>query len=244
MNRLPTGIQGFDDLIEGGLPEFSATLLLGSYGTGKSIFGLEYLYNGAKQHGDVGVYVTFEQHPEALRNQAKQMGYDKYDHLVHEGKISVMSIPADKVNHSTEQTILDQIKEKGAKRVVIDSLSALSINAPVYSLAQKELHKDGSMNSQIIQSAINYEDLKKDFVYGFIRKLKESGATSLLISEIEDGTSVDKVSEYVADGVITLKKTSVGEEINRTVHFDKLRFTNIQTAMKEFTIDNGLDVKH
>ena len=225
MNRIETGIKGFDDLVEGGFPEKSAVLLLGTYGTGKSIFGLEYIYNGALNHGDVGVYISFEQTPETLRNQAKQMGYEEFENLENEGKIVQVNIPTDMVDNNTEKVILDTIKEKGAKRVVVDSLSALSINAPVYLLAQKDLYTHYETDKKIIHSAINYDDLKKNFIYGFIRKLRETGATSLLISEIEDGVSVDKVSEYVSDGVVQLNFESMGGDYSRSLLVRKMRLT-------------------
>jgi len=56
-----TGIKGFDELVQGGFPEGSSTLITGSPGTGKSIFGLQYIYNGAVKYKERGLYLTFEQ---------------------------------------------------------------------------------------------------------------------------------------------------------------------------------------
>jgi len=86
MKRIATKIKGFDNLIQGGFPENSSNLILGSYGTGKSIFGLEFIYNRALI-GDKCLYVSFEQDPEALRNQAEQLGKNKFRELEKKGKI-------------------------------------------------------------------------------------------------------------------------------------------------------------
>ena len=67
IKRIETGIIGFDGLIKGGFPIASTVLLTGSPGTGKTIFGLQYLYNGALKFREKGLYVTFEQTEDARR---------------------------------------------------------------------------------------------------------------------------------------------------------------------------------
>ena len=76
VRRIRTGIKGFDKLIQGGFPEASTILLTGSPGTGKTIFGLQFLYNGAARFRDKGLYVTFEQTERALLEQANLFGWN------------------------------------------------------------------------------------------------------------------------------------------------------------------------
>ncbi|HLC65734.1 MAG TPA: ATPase domain-containing protein [Candidatus Nanoarchaeia archaeon] len=76
MKRIKTGIKGFDELVQGGFPEGSSTLITGSPGTGKSIFGLQYIYNGAIKYKERGLYLTFEQRKTDMMNQAVQFGWD------------------------------------------------------------------------------------------------------------------------------------------------------------------------
>ena len=76
MNRTKTGISGFDELIGGGLVEGSTVLVSGRAGTGKTIFGLQFLYNGASKFNEPGVYVTLETRPRDLRLEAKQFGWN------------------------------------------------------------------------------------------------------------------------------------------------------------------------
>ena len=66
MNRIKTGITGFDQLVEGGLPEGRSFLVSGGTGTGKTIFATQFLINGAKM-GEPGVYLTLDERPELIR---------------------------------------------------------------------------------------------------------------------------------------------------------------------------------
>jgi len=61
MERVQTGIKGFDGLIEGGFPKSSAILLSGTPATGKTIFALQYLVNGIEKFNEKGIYITFEE---------------------------------------------------------------------------------------------------------------------------------------------------------------------------------------
>ena len=73
--KIPTRIAGLDDILLGGIPENRTTIISGGPGCGKSIFGIEFLYNGA-QNGHPGIYVTFEERADAVRQNALTMGWD------------------------------------------------------------------------------------------------------------------------------------------------------------------------
>ena len=71
VQKLPTGIEGFDDVCQGGLPIGRSTLISGTSGTGKTVFSLNFLYNGIRQFDEPGIFVTFEESPlDILRNAA------------------------------------------------------------------------------------------------------------------------------------------------------------------------------
>ena len=72
--RVKTGIKGFDELIEGGFPKNSSILVCGGPGCGKTIFASEFIYNGAKKYNEKGMYVSFEQNSDSIKNQARQFG--------------------------------------------------------------------------------------------------------------------------------------------------------------------------
>ncbi|MFO7710227.1 MAG: ATPase domain-containing protein [Candidatus Woesearchaeota archaeon] len=246
MNRIPTRIKGFDELVQGGFPEHSIVLLSGSPGTGKSIFGMEYVYKGALHYGDVSMYVSFEQSPKDLREQAKQLGFSEIERLEQEGTVILSCIPVNDINKDSVYQIITTAREAGAKRLVVDSLSALSINAPVYASSEGMAMQDVVGNNTILSPPIIGDDIKKNFIYRFVSEVKNIPTTALLISEIPENASrlsSDGVSEFAADGVVVLKKNTIGEEVNRTLHLEKMRLTKIGAAMKEFDIGDGFIVQ-
>ena len=71
VQKLPTGIEGFDDVCQGGLPIGRSTLISGTSGTGKTVFSLHFLHNGVANFDEPGIFVTFEESPlDILRNAA------------------------------------------------------------------------------------------------------------------------------------------------------------------------------
>ena len=86
MDRVKTGIPGFDELIEGGIPKGFNVLLVGQPGAGKTIFGLQYLVNGAMQ-GENGLYISLDSPNEMVKSQGRRFGWD-IDKLEREGKSS------------------------------------------------------------------------------------------------------------------------------------------------------------
>lgn len=246
MDRVPTGVKGFDYLIQGGFPKGSAILLSGSPGTGKTIFGLEYIYRGANDFGEKGMFISFEQSPDDIREQSRQMGFENIERLENEGLITFACMTANLVDKHTAMDIFEEIKERKAERVVVDSLSALSINAPVYTMAKDMLMSDVMDHNTVFSPPVIGEDLKKNFIYKFMGDMKKLPVTAVLLSEIPDNSdnlSSDGVSEFVADGVVVVKKNTIGEEVNRTIHIEKMRMTRIGSAMKEFDFGDGMLIR-
>lgn len=218
MDRIPTGITGLDELIEGGLPEGRSFLVSGATGTGKSIFCTQFIYNGAAMYKQPGVYVTLDERPNLLREDMLTFGWDirkfEDDNLIEmvDGSIAKIGLPSDESFSMPTGFDLDKLlleimrttRRIGAKRVVIDSLPALGIN---YESANE------------VRKAI----LKVSYM------LERTGVTALLVSEMEEGSnkfSKYGVEEFVVDGVFALHYLGVGGQSNRTMHIRKLRATH------------------
>lgn len=209
MDKIKTGINGFDSLVQGGFPKGKNILLSGTPGTGKTIFALQYLYNGAVKFDEKGLYVTFEEKIEDLKNQAKQFGWD-FDKLEEERKVKIIHIPSSDLSKNTVNDIIRIAQNSDVNRLVIDSLSTLSINTPVVSTNVSDLG----------------EFTIKRFIYSFIDHLKVlKNITTLLISQniSEDFLSSDKVSEFLCDGVIHITYESIGGEYSRSLGVRKMR---------------------
>lgn len=222
MARVPTGIFGLDNLIEGGFPQGRTILVSGSCGTGKSIFAMQYLYKGAEM-GEPGVFVTLDEQPEHLREDMARFGWDLAK-MEAQNKLAIVDASAAKIGFPSEEKfalpqigldvdrlllkIMQVVDQIGAKRVVIDSIAGLG------------LHLDGETEIRKTILKINY-------------MLARSKVTTIITSEVPEQTfgagpmlfSKYGVEEYTADGVIVLHYLGVGTESNRSMFIRKMRST-------------------
>ena len=225
--RTATGIPGFDELVQGGFPAGSSTLICGGPGCGKTIFCMEYLLRGARDFNEKGLYVTLEQTSEALKQQFKQFGWD-IEELEKTGKIKILSISIKDLNKNTINDIQTLVKKEGIKRLVIDSLSTLVINAPIYTTPSEMAVEDVVGQNVVFSPAIIGDYLVKKFVYGFIERLRDMNTTNLLISEASEKgefISRDGLSEFVCDGVVIISFESMGGNYSRSLIVRKMRAT-------------------
>lgn len=207
LERIKTHIKGFDELIQNGFPNESNILITGTPGTGKTIFSLQYLYNGATQEKEKGIYFTFEEKRESLIQQANQFGWD-FDKLEKSNKVRIISIGTEDISKTTIDEIIEIIKNTKTKRVVIDSITTLSYITPQSSEGQ-------SSNEYTI----------KKFLYSFLSKLKEiENLTAIIISQKDEIVS-NSISEYICDGVIDIQYESLGGDYSRNLTIKKMRKT-------------------
>lgn len=247
MNRIATGIKGFDELIAGGFPDQSSTLICGPPGSCKTIFCLEYLYRGAVNSNETGLYVTIEEEPESLRYQAEQFGWN-FAELERQKKMSFLKIPIDTVNVDILRMIEQERVKVGAKRMVIDSLSILAINAAMYNIPIKTQVGDDVTfaSNKLMASALTMNEETKQFIYLFVSKIRSMDGTCLFVSDSpENGDYItrDTVSEFVCDGVIKVGLQEFGKTIARTLEIKKMRATPIKSGLNTLEIDqNGLKI--
>ncbi|MFH0987044.1 MAG: ATPase domain-containing protein [Candidatus Micrarchaeota archaeon] len=226
--REPTGIEGFDELVEGGLPRGSVVLVSGSPGTGKSIFAQQFAHTGAQQFKEKSLYISFEQNVTEIYEQAKRFGWD-FEKLEAQGAVRFIFIDITKRHLEKEQTYIDvirqHIREFNPKRVVIDSLSPLA-DMPV---SPDELMSYGLISEiSSFMPNITPEVMTRFQVHRLIMMLKEFPATSIIISEIPKESvwfSSDRVSEFMSDGVIVLHYLGIGSSTTRSLIIEKMRGT-------------------
>jgi KaiC/GvpD/RAD55 family RecA-like ATPase len=245
-NRVPTGIPGFDELVEGGFPLHSSVLVAGGPGTGKSIFCMQYIVEGATKFNEKGLYVTFEQRAEALKEQALQFGWN-LDELEKTGMIKIMAIPLEKITSKVMTDISDIVQKEGIKRLVVDSLSTLVINAPIYTEPSELAVKDVVGENIIFSPPVIGDYIVKRFIYGFIEQLRSLNCTSLLISEAAQGGEFitrDTLSEFVCDGVILISFESLGGAYSRSLTVRKMRETKNDEDVHPVEISNNGMIIH
>ncbi|HEX2684773.1 MAG TPA: ATPase domain-containing protein, partial [Ferruginibacter sp.] len=131
--KTPTGINGLDEVMEGGLPKGRPTLICGSAGCGKTLFAVQFLAKGISDHNEPGVFMSFEETKEDLAQNVRSLGIDM-NKLVDEGKLRVdyVRIERSEIEETGEYDLeglfirlnyaIDSI---GAKRVVLDTIEAI-----------------------------------------------------------------------------------------------------------------------
>jgi len=228
MEREKTGIPGMDELIQGGIPKGSISLVSGSPGTGKSIFSQQFLREGVKNQDQRCLYISFEEEPKNIIRQAEGFGWNLKE-LQATQKLKIIYNDITKRTLDENETYIDIIKGQIEKfdpdRLVIDSLTPLS-NFPVSfeELSQYGLATDFDRFSPI---GIQQDLLIRLQMHKLINAVRSEDCTSILISEIKKDSkwmSADHVTEFLSDNVIMLKYP--GGNIKRTLKVEKMRGTD------------------
>ncbi len=215
MERISTGVAGLDKLIEGGLPKGSITLVSGAPGTGKTIMGMQFLEAGLKK-GEKCVYVTIEEPPEKILDQARQFGFFAKPPAMISARDIKYDIALTKPNDllSKINLIMEKLEKEKPDRVLVDSVSSLII-------------EDGS------EARVSVRKL--------VEGLNKLGATSILTSELSKESewfSRDTVSEFLSDGIIKLEMEIMGKEVQRSLVLIKIRGTKIEGGRYSIEIKN------
>jgi len=219
-DRIPTGIAIFDDLIERGFPRGSLILVAGNAGSGKTNFAAQYMYHGLSRMNEYGVYASVaEDRATFYRNMKRmKMDFEKYER---EGTFRFMDFitTREEAVKTILQSILDQVDELKARRLVIDPFSALMQALP----------------NQIDARILLHTLLGKT--------ARQKGVTTLLVSEKPLGSETKsmEVEEFVCDGIVLLNATPEAGTLRRTLQVIKLRGTKIKSEQHRFEVDeNGI----
>ena len=204
IERIPTGITGLDDLVEGGFPRGGLILLAGSPGSGKTIASAQYLHIGAAELGEKGIYVSFAERRETFLKDMLRFGLD-FEELEKEKRfrfLDMMACNEDNVG-SALTMVLGEVTAIGAKRLVVDSFTAM---------AQGFKRK---IDARII-------------IHLLEKMVRQSDCTTLLLVEIPTGSLRIGlgIEEFVADGIILFEVVEEKTGIRRRAIVRKMRGTN------------------
>ncbi|MFH0818206.1 MAG: ATPase domain-containing protein [Candidatus Micrarchaeota archaeon] len=209
--RVRSGILGLDKLMKGGFPQNSINLIAGESGTGKTTFGLQFLYAGATQFREAGMLISFEETKDSIAKEMASYGWN-LDNAERDKKIVVLEYPPQEVGHFMAQEVIihDAVEEYGVKRVVIDSITT-------FALMYETEHK------------------QREEVTKLVSKLKRWGCTVLMASEVEEDPKGEMRARFgletVCDGVIYLYNTRQGDERNRQMEVYKMRGTQHESKV-------------
>jgi KaiC domain protein len=224
ITRVKTGVDGLDEMLQGGLPENHIVAVMGSFGTGKTTLGLQFLVEGLRKN-EPCIFISLEEDKDSILKNAAAFGWDL------SGALDSKKLGLFKLEPSDAKTTITRIKSElpkfiksfGAKRVVLDSVSLLNM-----------LFSD--------------ENDRRSNLFNLCQLLRSTGATALLTAEVKDEnprSSRDGLAEYTSDGVLLLQsdESKEGGEVQLTIRILKMRRTSHSRRVKPYSItDKGIVV--
>jgi KaiC/GvpD/RAD55 family RecA-like ATPase len=214
-----TGIDGLDEILGGGIVRNSTTLVSGNPGAGKSILGLQYIYNGVEQFGEKGIFLSFEENEQDLREAAESIGFENWQEHVESGDIKVYDkrvLLKENDFESSLSLLLGDLDNDEYSRLVLDSLT-------------------------MFQLFFETEREKREYLLKFTDILAENNLTTLMTNE--QGTVFPEtdigLENFLTDGNIFLLQTPTDSGVNRYLWVAKMRKQNIDTDIFPMEIDTG-----
>jgi len=244
MERVKTGIDGLDEALGGGIPKGNVILVSGSAGTGKTLLALSFIYYGATKFNEPGIFISTDQTPEEIKEQAKNFGWN----LEELEKKDLLRLYHIDVTQEKDMVYLKKlgklVKEINAKRIVIDSLT--TVTEFLTPLEIKKGTKIFETLEALVPVPMSEAIIAKNILIKIIKYLKSTGCTCIVTSELpEEGQwlSRDTCSEFLTDGVITLRPFKYARnDVDLLVV--KLRYGNHSKDIhKIFITEKGVEVK-
>lgn len=205
-SRIPTGIPGLDDMMEGGFERGSINVVAGESGTGKSILSLQFLYNGAVRHGDTCLYITFEEEKEQIKEHMMRVGMN-LEELESKKKLFIYEYSPQEVEKfaSDGGAIEKVIRSNGVDRLVLDSITSYAV-------------------------LFENEQKRRAAVVKLLDTIKRWGCTSLLPSEASTVSALGEVRakfgiEYLADSLLAIYSIRKGDVREMALEILKMRGT-------------------
>ncbi|GAB3318190.1 circadian regulator CirA [Haloplanus rallus] len=214
-----TGIEGLDSILSGGIVDNATVLISGNPGTGKSILGLQYIYNGVTKFDEKGIYLSFEENAEDIAQAAESIGFADWRELVEDDQILIYD-KQELLRHNDFNSTLDRLlaafEETEYERLVLDSLTMFEL-----------FFED--------------EQEKRTYLLKFSDILKANGLTSLLIAEQSAVFPEQDIGleNFLTDGNIYLIQTPTESGVNRYIWVAKMRKQDIETDIFPMDIDEG-----
>jgi len=231
-----TGIPGFDQLLEEGIPKNSSLLVAGGTGTGKTIFCLQLLANACKS-GKKAIYISFEENEENLKKHMKGFGWEP-EKWIKEKKLVIRRVSPYELSRSVEALLA---KAKGELLIEFEGIPAI---------IPKGFNPDVIVVDSLTAVAaafVEREDTYRIYIEQFFRLLEKMGTTSFLITETADTASTysrSGVEEFLADGVIAMYHIRKENVRVRGIEIIKLRGVKHVEKLVPFDImsDRGIVV--
>lgn len=223
IEKVPTGIDGYDKVLKGGFVKNSVNLIAGSSGTGKTLFGISFILNGAMKYGEKGVYITLEEPKDRVILNCSSIGMDL--NSVDKKLFNFHDLASERGSFSADTELSPSSKNP----IIMDNLMKY---VRLYFGDCKRLVLDSVVPLNLV-----CKDLK-DFrsnLFRFSMGLRKSGMTCIFTTEVpfnSDDTSRFDIEDFVADSVTKLYSTDKGNQLK--IH--KMRGSDFVKGMVDYNI--------
>src|SRR5262245_43439813 len=215
-----TGVQGLDAILGGGIPRGNLILVEGAAGTGKTTFGVEFVYRGARDEDEPGLIVLFEVSPDRLMREANQLGWDLLE-LERRDRIRIVFTTRRLFEQELQQAdslLLEQARQIGARRLFVDSFAPAGATA------------DGAPS-------------RRETFHVLAEALQREGLTAVMAVEVpaheEARLTAARHEEFVADSIILLRLETLHRATTRSLEVVKSRGHEFQMGRHTLRIQNG-----
>jgi len=242
LDRTSTGIKGLDEILKGGFPKGRTILVVGSPGSGKTTFAMQFLVGGAKA-GEPGLYVSLDEKPERVKVDLSSFGWE-LDSLEQNGKLTLIdATPLKRPGHrfveqattgenpvsltipeltlpSLVRTIRRIAAEESTQRIVIDPITSLMLRYPEESKRRRAL-------------------------LHFFDALESTGCSCIVTSELRTSELERKfqLEEYLSQGVVLLHTMIHEGNIVRGLQVEKMRGISHDEQLRPYQItQTGIEV--
>jgi circadian clock protein KaiC len=215
--KVPTGIAGLDEMLDGGFPNGHVVLVTGLPGTGKTCLALQFLLAGTTK-GEKGIFLSLEEDVPQLLESARQFGWP-VDAAVEKGLLKIVRLDPKETRqnlHRIQGELGQELKSLDARRIAVDSVSLLNM-----------LSDD--------------EPSRRSTLFTLAAACRSAGATTILTAEADPEhpeVTRDGLSEYVADGVLLLGYNTAadGHRVGLSLRILKMRRTAHARTVQPYTI--------
>jgi len=237
MERAETGIKGFDELLGGGLPKGKSILLVGGPGSGKTIFAIQYLLNGARKD-ERGLYVTLAERPDHVKSDVASFGWD-IDRFENEGKILFLDATFLRRSGKPAPGVESYGYELG---VSLPTLTLQRLIRTVQKIVEEEEIQRIAIDP-ITSMVLRYHELRirRRAVSMFFDALINTGCTSIITSELRTGVLERgfAAEEFFSQGVILLRTLIHEGNVIRAIQIEKMRGIQHDTQLRPYQIGKG-----
>ncbi|MEM2896935.1 MAG: ATPase domain-containing protein [Candidatus Bathyarchaeia archaeon] len=243
MKRVSSGIKGLDELLGDGFPEGKCILIVGSPGSGKTTFVMQYLYEGALADEN-GLYVAMDERPDQIKENLSGFGWN-LEKLEKEGKLFFIdATPLKKVKKESYESLTR--RSESEVMITITKLSLGRLIEIIHRMVEEESISRIAIDP-ITSLMLRYDSKvkRRKAMLMFFDALSETGCTSLVTTELRTGILKRsfQLEEFLSQGVILLYTIIHAGNVIRAIQIEKMRGISHDTQLRPYQITNkGIEV--